>query len=110
MENGGGFITNVIIVAAILGIVFLSQQAQFRPIGRSFYQKGRALGVVYISQASDWANKNIAPKVDGEVSTIKLSAGAKITQQKNNLLQTIWQNIENYLAAKFSNTFGTKVK
>lgn len=101
-----GFTKNILIIVVILAIVFLSQQAYFRPIIKNLYQQGNK----YLIEAQNWFKTNIYSKVSGEVEKRGEEAKKEINKEKNNILQNIWGKLKNYFAEKFSKTFGTKVE
>lgn len=94
-----GFIANIVIIIAILVVVFLSQQPSFKPASQSYWSK-----------ATDWFKASIYPRVSGEVVKRGEPLQQEINNQKNNAAQTLWENIKNYFAEKFSHFFGTKVQ
>ena len=110
MNNERGFVKNIVAIAVILGVVFLSQQSYSKNIATTLYAN-------YVQGFMAPAQKNIeniktsvVGKVSGEVSIVQFSAEQEIINQKNNLVQTIWGNVKNFFAQKFSNTFGTQVQ
>ncbi len=113
-ESGAGFIQilviNVIILAILLATVFLSQQAYFAPYGKTLYVKGVGQFNVYWLKLNYWADTNLYPRLSGEAGKGGQLITQEITKQKNSIAQSVWENIKNYLAQKFSKLSGTEVK
>ena len=110
MDNQRGFISSIIGIVAVLAVVFLSQQAQFRLAQKAVVAQGVEQGSNYWIKTQVWFQTNIWPRIGGEVSKVKDSATQEITQQKNNLAANLWGSFKNYFAQKFSAVFGTEVK
>ncbi len=108
--NERGFILNIIIIILILVLVFLSQQPYFRPTAKSLYTNTGKITSPYTSKIGDWLKASIYPKVSQEVANRGATAQQAITEQKNNLMQNIWENFKNFFAEKFSKISGTQVK
>jgi len=98
--------TNSLIIVAIIGLAFMSQQAYFKPIGSNLYQQGSR----YLIEAQNWFKTNIYPKLSGEVEKRGEEVKKEIDKQKNNIAENIWQKIKNYLSQKFSDISGTEVE
>jgi hypothetical protein len=110
MENGGVFIKNVLIVGAIFGIVFLSQQSFLKPFGRIMYSQGTQQYQAYFAKISTWFKASIYPKINTEAQNRGAAVNEAITAQKQNAAQVVWENIKNYFANTFSKISGTHVK
>ena len=109
-KSSAGFITNIVIIIALVAVVFLSQQPYFEEAGKGLYFQADAQVRVYWEKASDWFKNNIYPRVSGEVEQKSAVIQEEITKQKNNIAQNIWGNIKNYFANIFSKTTGTPVQ
>ncbi len=105
-----GFIQNIVIIAILLGIVFLSQQSYTKPYGKQFFASLEGHTKAYSTKASEWLKSTVYPKINQEVQSRGESAKNEIEVQKNNTAQTIWENGKNYFAEKYSKTFGANVK
>jgi hypothetical protein len=97
MRQEKGFILNVVAIIVVLGIIYFSQQANFKSVGVG-------------TQVIDWVKTNIYPRVSTEIQ----NRGGELTQvvntQKNNLAQNAWDAIRNYLQKNFNYLFKTEVK
>lgn len=109
-KSGAGFISNIVAIVVVLGIVFFSQQAYFAPYGKTLYLKGIGEFNVYWLKIDHWANANVYPKIGGEVGRGREQVTQEIVKHKNNIAQNIWENVKSYLAQKFSKYSGTEVK
>ncbi len=106
MDKNRGFILNIVAILVVLGIIYFSQQANFRSVGAQTQQQSQN----YLDKGIAWVKTNIYPRVSTEVQ----NRGGQLTQQvntaKNNIAQNIWEGIKNYLAQKFNSIFKTNVK
>jgi len=109
-ESGAGFIKNIVIIVIVLAVVFFSQSAYFRPIGKNLFLQIKEKTGVYLVKAGDWLKAIVYPKISGEVAKRGVVVQEEINKQKNNILQNIWETIKNYFAIKFSKTFNVEVK
>ena len=110
MNNQRGFIANIIGIVAVLAVVFLSQQAQFRLAQKAAVAQGVEQSSNYWAKTQVWFQTNVWPRIGGEVNKTKTSIAREVTLQKNNFAQTVWEKMKNYFAAKFSAFFRTEVK
>ena len=92
MRQERGFIANILAIGVVLGIIFLSQNPNFRVFSNS-------------------------PKITQNASNVDtwLSRGgeafkAALINEKDLVAKNIWGNIKNYFAEKFSKYSGTKVE
>ncbi|MSU54466.1 MAG: hypothetical protein EXS48_01310 [Candidatus Staskawiczbacteria bacterium] len=106
----GILIKNVIFVAVLLVVVFLSQQEQFKLVDHYVYKNAMSQINNYWVKTENWIKNIVMPKASREVSVIETSVTQEISRQKDNVVQNLWENFKNYFAEKFSKTFGTKVK
>lgn len=108
--NQKGFVQNIVIIAVVLVVVFLSQQPYFRPAGEKAYSQMKKQGESYGVQFNSWFNTNVYPKVGGQVASGGEVIKKEIETQKNNIAKNTWEKIKSYLAENFSKLFGTKVE
>lgn len=101
---------NIIIIAVILIVVFLSQQSSFEQYGGNLYILGTEKVGEYWLKGSDWFKTSVYPKASGGAETGKEIIEKEIVKQKDAAAKNIWEKIKNYFAGKFSNLFGTKVE
>ncbi len=101
-----GFILNIVAIIVVLGIIYFSQQANFRSVGVQAQQQSQN----YLDKGIEWVKTNIYPRVSSEVE----KRGGQLTQQantaKNNFAQTIWEGIVKYLQKNFNYLFKTDVQ
>jgi uncharacterized membrane protein len=110
MKNERGFVQNIVMIAVLLAVVFLSQQRYARPIVQNAYAQASNIISPYITKTTHSLQAGILPKVSGEVAKRGDTLQEAVVTQKNSAAQTTWENIKNFFAEKFSTTFGTKVK
>ncbi len=107
----GVFIKNIVIISAVLGVVFLSQQPYFRGISKNYVYSGVKNGDTYLKKASNWFHNNIYPRTSGEVvlnnNPIDL-VKKEIDKQKNNIEKNSVDGIKKYVAEKLLNILGIK--
>jgi len=108
--NQSGFIKNIVIIAIILIVVFLSQNKQFSPIAQNLYKKADGIVRPYYLKSENWLRANIYSRFGGEVEKGLNEAKKEIVNQKDNLAENIWGKLKNYLAEKFSKISGTEVE
>ena len=109
------FIQNIVIIAVLLAIVFLSQQTYLRKIGNNLYFQNlypqlKEQVISYKNSITDWFKINIYPRVNREVAEKGEVVKEEISKQKDNIVKITWEKIKNYFAEKFSKVFGTKVE
>ncbi len=89
--NNKGFILNIVAIVVVLGIVFLSQQANYDYIG-------------------DWFKTNIYPRVSHEIESRGEEVQKEVLKQKDMVAQSLWDKIKIFFQEKFNTTFKTNVK
>jgi len=105
-----GFVQNIVIIAIVLVVAFLSQQSYIRPYGAQAFDYISAYTKTYSTKAGDWLKSTVYPKINQEAQSRGESAKNELENQKNNVAQNVWENGKNYFAEKYSKTFGAKVK
>jgi len=98
MFQDKGFIKYIVIIAVILIVIFLSQQAYFKGIGKNIFLQGSGVAQEYLSKGSDWAQNSVYPKISGEVQKRGDMIKNEINQEKEKISQTIGEKIKNYFS------------
>lgn len=101
-----GFLQNVVAIAVVLGIVFLSQQPQTRPMGRAAWSQA----LTYWQKGRGWFEAKLLPQAAPELAKRGVPLKNAITQQKNTFAQNIWDNMKNYFSEKLSQISGTQIQ
>jgi len=109
-KSNRGFIQYIVLIAVVLGVVFLSQQPFLHPYEKKAYAVVSEQANLYWTKASLWFTASIYPRVAQEVANRGEPLQSAVVEQKNNLAQSVWENIKNFFAEKFSKVSGTKVK
>lgn len=99
-------IRNIIIIIAILIMAFMSQQPSFNSFGPKAIEQVN----VYWQKTLNWIGLNTIEKVEEDLKGKGEEVKQGAIDVKNNFLISMWENIKNYFAEKFSKTFGTKVE
>lgn len=103
--NEKGFIQYIAIIIIILIIVFLSQQAYFKEIGKKLYDQSAVQIGGYWQKAGAWVGANIYPKLSSEVTergeTIKKEVGA----EKQKISESVGEKIKNYFSGIVDSVF-----
>ena len=101
METQKGFIKYFVIIAIILAVVFLSQQAYSRGIGKTLISDATSKANAYMVEAANWATSNVYSKVTGEVQNrgdiINAAVNQGVDQEKNSVAN-IGTNLQNYIS------------
>lgn len=101
---------NIIIIAVILTVVFLSQQPSFARYGGDLYALGTQKAGQYWLEGKDWFKTAIYPGANRGVENGKDIIEKEIVKQKDVAAKNIWEKFKNYFAEKFSKMSGTKVE
>lgn len=115
--NTGLVIRNLLIVSAISGVAFLSQQNYF---GENKEVKGFDLSLLkqnnvipgnhYLSNAYEWLNDNVYEKVSGGLKDKEDFLRSEITNQKENLEKKSISAAKKYIAEKFLQNLGINAR
>lgn len=98
MQQEKGFIKYIVIIAIILIVVFLSQQAYFRGIGKNIFLQGSGVAQDYLTKGSNWAKDNVYPKISGEVQKRGDIIKNEINTEKEKISETIGEKIKDYFS------------
>ena len=93
-----GIIKYIIIIAVILIVVFLSQQAYSRGIGKALISAAANQASAYMAEGSSWVMSNIYPKISGEVQNRGAIIQNEVNQEKQKVSENIGTKIENYFS------------
>jgi hypothetical protein len=108
--NQKGFIVNIVMIAVVLGLVFVSQLPQFKGIWKDTDKKAVQTLNSLSDSLSEYLYAKIYPYIGGEVAKREAIAKEEIATQKDGAVKTVWEKIKNYFAEKFSEFSGTKVE
>lgn len=111
----GLLVKNTVIVGAIMGVAFLSQQPWFSSNSKNFvYSQGIKSENQYIKSAAGWIGDS-ASKLSGSVNGGALQNNPTITSvekgienQKNNFLQNSVDSTKKFIATELLNALGVK--
>lgn len=93
-----GFIKYFVIIAAILVVLFLSQQAFFRGAGKSLSSGVSGTIGAYLAKGLNWASSNVYPKITGEVQNRGAMLNAAVSQEKQKVSENILTKVGNYFS------------
>ena len=110
MEEKRGVIINAVMIILILGLAFISQQHFFDSYGKNFFSwSGHQINSSW-QAAGDWAKATIYPRAQKEVEERGETLKEEVGKQKDAAAKSVWENIKNFFAEKFSNFSGTNVQ
>ncbi len=98
MDTQAGFIKYILIIVAILGVVFLGQQAFIRGFGRAVLSDTGDKIKTFMAQGSNWATSAIILPIGGGVESSKEAITGEIAQEKEKLSENIGEKIKNYFS------------
>jgi hypothetical protein len=90
-----------IIIVAILGVAFLSQQPFFAKLGKNMASQGVAAVSGYVSKGSNWVSSNLLSKLGGEVQKGGEAITTQVNQGKENISsdsKNISTSVKNYVS------------
>ena len=93
-----GFIKYIIIIAVIIGFVFLSQQAFSRGFGKNLISDATDQAKAYVAKGSNWVVSNVYSKIAGEVQNRGDVIKNEINKEKEKVTENILQKAENYFS------------
>lgn len=93
-----GFIKYIVIVVVILAIVFLSQQAYLRGIGKNAFLKASGAVGGYAAKGASWVTGNLYPKISGEVQKRGDAIKDEVIQEKQKVSENILEKAKNYFS------------
>ena len=98
MQQEKGFIQYIVIVAVILGAVFLSQQANIREIGKNLASKASGAVGGYWAKGSNWATNEVYSKVNKEVQKRGEIIKNEVSSEKEKISENILQKAGDYFS------------
>jgi len=93
-----GFIKYIVIIAVILIVVFFSQQAYFKGIGKNASSKGSGVVQDYLTKGSNWVKDSVYPKISGEVQKRGDIIKNEIQIEKQKVSESIGEKLKNYFS------------
>jgi len=93
-----GLIKYIIIITIILLVAFLSQQAYFRGIEKTFISDATNKISACLADGSNWLTSKIYPKVSGEVQKRGDMIKTEVNQEKNKISENILDKTKNYFS------------
>jgi hypothetical protein len=93
-----GLIKYIIVIAIILVVVFLSQQAYSRGVGGNLISAAADQVGAYLSKGSGWVMSNIYPKISGEVQKRGDIIKTEVNQEKQKVAEDLGKKIQNYIS------------
>jgi len=93
-----GFIKYIVIIAVILAVAFLSQQAYYRGFGKTLVSNATSQAKDYVAKSSDWVMSNIYPKISGEVQKRGGIINNEVNKEKQKVSESVAQKISNYFS------------
>jgi len=107
------FIIYIVLIIIILAVVFLSQQAYFRGVGKTLISDATNQASVYLAEGSGWVISNIYPKINGlpaQAGKALQSGGdtikTEVDQAKQKVTEDIGKKIENYFSGVANSVAG----
>lgn len=88
----------IVIIAVILIVIFLSQQAYSRSIGKTFIYAAANQAASYLAKGTSWAASNIMPKINGEVQSRGVILQNAANQETKKVSENIGTQIGNYFS------------
>jgi len=98
MQIAGRFIKYILIIVAILGIVFLGQQAFVRGVSENVISRASDQIRTYVAKGSKWAVSAIISPISGGVEGGKEAITNEITQEKEKISESVGEKIKNYFS------------
>lgn len=92
------FIFYTILLIIILVLLFLSQQAYSRWIGKNLVSAATSQASEYMAKGSNWITSNIYPKISGAVQKRGEVIQNEINQTKQKVTEDIPKKIGNYFS------------
>lgn len=95
----GIIIKNILIMAVILAVVYISQNSGFAGLEQNVLSGSlQGLGSEYWAKGSSWVRDELFPKIGGEVQKRGDMAKEGIDEQKEKATESIGENIKNYFS------------
>ena len=85
-------------IVIVLGVVFLSQQAYSRVMGKTLISDATSQAKAVLAQGTDWAMANVLPKISGEVQARGDAIKNDVGQEQKKVSENIGEKISNYVS------------
>ena len=105
MRSEKGFIKYIIIIAAIIILVFLGQQAYFKGVGQNIALKASNAINSYLAKSTNWVADKIFPQITGEVQKRGDMIKEEINSEKDKISENIGEKIKNYFSGVVDSVF-----
>ena len=89
---------SIIMVVVVLAVIYLSQQAYTRAVGKTMILDATNKAGAYLSQGTNWAASKIYPKITGEVQAKGDMVNAAVGTAQKNVSENVAQKISNYFS------------
>jgi predicted PurR-regulated permease PerM len=91
-------IFSIVAIIIVLVLVFLSQQAYSRGIGKTLISDATNQARAVLAQGTNWAMANVYPKISGEVQARGDMIKNEVGQEQKKVSENIGQKISNYFS------------
>jgi predicted PurR-regulated permease PerM len=91
-------IFSIIAVIIVAAVVFLSQQAYLKVVGRTLISNATNQAKAYLADGTNWAVSKIYPTISGEVQAKGDMIKNEIGQAQQNVSENIGKKISNYVS------------
>jgi len=91
-------IFSIIGIIIVFVVVFLSQQAYSRGIGKTLISDATSQAKAVLASGTNWAAANVYPKITGEVQKRGDAIKKDLAQEKNKVSENIGEKISNYFS------------
>ena len=98
MQQEKGFTKYIVIVAVLLGIVFLSQQSYAREFGKDLLSKASAAVSGYWAKGANWASDKVYSKVSEEVQKRGEIIKDEVNSEKEKISKNVLEKAGDYLS------------
>jgi hypothetical protein len=85
-------------IVTVLAIVFFSQQAYSKAVGKTLISAATDQASAYLAKGSNWVTANVISKIGGEVQSRGDAIKNEVTQEKNKVSENILQKVGNYFS------------
>jgi hypothetical protein len=97
------FTIYTVIIIFILLVVFSSQQAYSRGVGKNLISAAANQAGAYLSKGADWVMSNVYPKITGEVQKRGDMIKTEVKQEKEKVSENILTKVGNYFSGVANN-------
>lgn len=115
MSKVRGFIQNIVIIAVILAVVFLSQLPYFKTNSQIYnfplFKKSEGYSGNFSfnsNRVNDWLKSNVYDRIGGEAEKRQELATGEINKQKEEIAKNSVYRVKKFIAEKLLETLGVK--